>query len=557
MAGALEPESVPGGAAPPAAARPFALPSPRALARRLTAVRIGAWGAAFGSVTLLAFLLRVVDLGNRPLHHDESAHAWFAWRLATGEGYSYDPVFHGPVQFYAITLAYALLGVGDVAVRLGPALAGTATVALPYFLRRRIGNVQALAASCLLCVSPSFLYFSRFAREDAYVACWDLLLLVLLASFFARPRPWHPAAVLGTVALAFATKETTYITVFAVVTFLVGVLGVQLWRARAGSRPLREAWLVSAIRGLGLDAWLWGVATFLGVYTVLFSTFFTNPQGLRDGLYGSIEYWLGQQDVNRGDQPWFYYLVVMPAYEWPVLLFGLLGAVVALRRRTLFGLLLVWLGAVQLVIYSWASERMPWLTLHLLLPYVLLAGIGIGAVWQARGRLAGRVGLAVLALAAAFSVYTAVGLSYLRPADSRELLVFVQTAQDVEGIRQQIVALDRRLLRSEHRHARIEVDDWGGAAWPWAWYLRDLPVDYADLSTNPVSQTADAIVLADVNRPARRRELRRFHGERFDLRVWWVPGYERARPADWARWVAERRTWTPRATLPEWLYVRR
>jgi predicted membrane-bound mannosyltransferase len=332
---------------------------------------------------------------------------------------------------------------------------------------------------------------------------------------------------------------------------------VQLRGGRRRGRPWRDAELVAAARGLGLDAWVWGVATFLAVYTALFTTFFTNPQGLREGLYGSIEYWLGQQPVNRGSQPWFYYLTVLPAYEWPILLLGALGSVVVLRRRTLFGLLLVWLAVTQLAVYSWASERMPWLTLHILLPFVLLAGIGVGAVWEARRRLVGGVGLVAIAVAAAFSIYTAVGLSFVRPADPRELLVFVQSSQDVTGVRREIAALDRRTMRTQGRHPVIEVDSWGGVSWPWAWYLRDLPADYVDLSTNPVDVDVDAVLVADVNRPARLRELRGFRGRRFDLREWWVVDYGQAGPGDWARWLAVRQAWTPRASLPEWLYVRR
>jgi uncharacterized protein (TIGR03663 family) len=358
-------------------------------------------------------------------------------------------------------------------------------------------------------------------------------------------------------AVAFATKETTYITVFCAGTFLVAVLAVQLVRGRRRGRPWREAQLVAAVRGLGLDAWAWGVVTFLAVYTALFTTFFTNPQGLREGLYGSIEYWLGQQPVNRGSQPWFYYLVTLPAYEWPILLLGALGAIVVLRRRTLFGLLLIWLAVTQLAVYSWASERMPWLTLHILLPFVLLAGIGTGAIWEARRRFIGRVGLVAVALACAFSVYAAVGLSFVRPADPRELLVFVQSSQDITGVRGEIAALDRRTMRAEGRHALIEVDSWGGVSWPWAWYLRDLPADYVDLSTNPVDEDVDAVLVADVNRAARLRELRGFRGHRFDLREWWFVDYGKAGPGDWVRWLALRRAWSPRASLPEWLYVRR
>ena len=43
------------------------------------------------------------------------------------------------------------------------------------------------------------------------------------------------------------------------------------------------------------------------------------------GSFGAIFYWLGQQDVRRGDQPWFYYLLLMPQYD-PVAVFVGLGA---------------------------------------------------------------------------------------------------------------------------------------------------------------------------------------------------------------------------------------
>ena len=67
--------------------------------------RVAAWAATrdlapFAGFALLALLLRLLLIDARPLHHDESEHAWFAWRFVNGEGYRYDPVFHGPVQFY-------------------------------------------------------------------------------------------------------------------------------------------------------------------------------------------------------------------------------------------------------------------------------------------------------------------------------------------------------------------------------------------------------------------------------------------------------------------------
>jgi uncharacterized protein (TIGR03663 family) len=328
--------------------------------------RVLAWirdASPFLAVAGFALALRLFDLDVKPYHHDESLHAWFAWRLVSGDGYSYDPVYHGPVQFYLIALANLLLGVGDYTARVPVATVGAVTVFLPYFLRRQLGTVAALTASAAVCLSPSFLYVSRFAREDTHVAAATLGLIVVLVRFFDQPRRWHPPALLALLAVAFAAKETTYISVFVTGLFLAGVTLVQALRARRAGRPLRDAGLVASVRTLG-DAWAWGAAAFLVTFTLLFSTFLTNPGGLQEGLWGSIDYWLSQQPVNRGGQPWFYYLALIPAYEWPLVLFGIAGVVAVVRRPSLAGAFLVWLFAATLAAFSWASERMPWLVIH-------------------------------------------------------------------------------------------------------------------------------------------------------------------------------------------------
>jgi len=123
-----------------------AAPAARLQARaRWTQVRVafGRYELVFAAVLGIALAARVVDLTAKPFHHDESEHAWFAWRLVSGHGYEYNPVFHGPVQFYVISLLYWLIGAGDVAARLAPALVGTALIALPYLLRRQVGSVAA------------------------------------------------------------------------------------------------------------------------------------------------------------------------------------------------------------------------------------------------------------------------------------------------------------------------------------------------------------------------------------------------------------------------------
>jgi predicted membrane-bound mannosyltransferase len=290
---------------------------------------------------------------------------------------------------------------------------------------------------------------------------------------------------------------------------------------------------------------------------LLFTTFLTNPHGLQDGIVEGVRYWLSQQPVNRGSQPWFYYLVLLPAYEWPVVLLAAVGTVAVVRRPSTFGAFLVWCFAASLVVYSWASERMPWLVLHPLLPAVLLAGLGFQTLWTARGRPAGKAALAVAAVGASYSVLAAVGAAYVRPADPRELLVQVQSSTDVPGVADEVARLNASAERRLGRPLQMEVDSWGGTGWPWGWYLRNLPVGYPDMSKLDYTPRGDLLLLSDPNHDRLAGQLHDYSGRRFRLRVWWVPAWGAATVGDWIRWLVLRRAWSPRASMDEWLYVRR
>lgn len=170
--------------------------------------------------------------------------------------------------------------------------------------------------------------------------------------------------------------------------------------------------------GLVWDRRRWSIAAAIhtAILLTLFTTVFTNGAGIATGWVGSVGYWLEQQEVERGGQPWFYYLVVLPLYDFLPLVgalavpFFLAVRAVVVRvfrraqeeQRELPGMrslflpfalvwsILAWLG------YSYAGERMPWLVLHITLPMVLLAGWLLGQlveavdwrrVWEKKGLL--------------------------------------------------------------------------------------------------------------------------------------------------------------------------
>jgi uncharacterized protein (TIGR03663 family) len=497
--------------------------------------------AACALLTAVALALRLVDLGDRPFHHDEAQDAYFSWIFLTQGDYEYNPLLHGPLRFYLTAAMYALFGDSDFTARLAPALMGTLMVPLPYLLRGQLGRVGAFAAALALAIGPSYLYYSRFAREDIYIACISLGLLVVVFRFLAAPRRHHPALIGALLALSFATKETTFITAFVAGTFFLAVLAAQ-----------REL-LLRPIRAVGLEAWGWGLAAFLGVFTVLFTTFLTHPGGLWDGIYTGLKYWLGQHEVGRGGESWSFYGVVLIGVEWPALVLGGVGALVTLRRPTLLRVFLVWAFVLSLIVYSWAGEKFAWLVLHPLLPLLLLAGVGVQAIWDARRRWYGAIGVATVAAGLAHAGYASWLVNAEHGADPRELLVATQSSTEVARAADEVVAAAER----EGRGFSITVDASDGATFPWAWYFRDLKVNYLELATSGDAPDDDVLIVTQAAHDRLDGQLTGYSVRQFPFRVWWLRDYDAMSIAAWRRWFTDREPWNPTGGMPEWLYVRR
>ncbi|MCS7286371.1 MAG: TIGR03663 family protein [Anaerolineae bacterium] len=387
---------------------------------------------------IVAIFSRFWDLGTRAMSHDESLHSLFSYYLYSGRGYQHNPMMHGPFLFHSNALIYFLFGVSDFTARILPALFGVVLVILPYFMRRWLGSTGALLTSFLLLISPSFLYYSRYIRNDIYIAVWNSLLVIALFRFLEeREHRWLylGAAVLS---LAIATKEVTYITGFIGVVFILsgflweslgakeartmrffltgavaalialiltlsaialekpallpkpvlplipyisfftgvigGILTVGVIVRTTQERPFAPALRAISSRALGIS-----IIIFLAIHVTLFTTFFTNPYGLVTGIPGSIAYWLAQHGVQRGGQPWYYYLMLLPLYEFLPLILGTAGLIYYLfkpqKEKAWFQAFLACWFILSLVIYSWAGEKMPWLVLHPALPLVMLGGM--------------------------------------------------------------------------------------------------------------------------------------------------------------------------------------
>ena len=138
--------------------------------------------------------------------------------------------------------------------------------------------------------------------------------LILLAGTLTLPQlASFPMLMLGMNPLDYSTvgmaKTTVFLTICAILAIAIGLW----WRPKF---------------------WLTAAAIYYSIFTIFFTTFFTNGKGFFMGLVAALGYWLSQQGVQRGSQPLYYYaLVQIPIYEYLPLIGLLVAAIIGLRHR--------------------------------------------------------------------------------------------------------------------------------------------------------------------------------------------------------------------------------
>jgi uncharacterized protein (TIGR03663 family) len=505
----------------------------------------------FVLIILLAIFSRLYNLGDRVMSHDENSHVYYSWLFSTGQGYQHTPTTHGPLQFHLIALTFFLFGDNEFTARLPHAIAGVLTIILLWKWRRYLGRAGTLITGALMLVSPFMLYYSRYARNEAFVALFGVMTLFAILRYLETGKSRYLLLLTAATVLHFTAKETAFIytaqamlflgvylvnrisraswknshlinvflivlsvgvvlaaaavgismatktgqnavppvtitpalhsgmialavlaglaLVAAIVLLVVGYGWKNLSKERSfdmlillgtfvlpqlapfpvqalGWNPLDYAFtwpglnfpalwaqgpfrtvivvivlfLISITIGLLWDRkrWLINAALFWGIYVFFYTSVFTNWAGLATGLVGSLGYWLEQQGVNRGNQPWYYYLLIqIPIYEFLPALGLLLAAWFGFRHKSPEALpatnspepepasegnhtfsLLFWWALSSLVAFTIAGEKMPWLTVHITLPMILLAGWALGQVVERLNRSTVREKRGVLAV---------------------------------------------------------------------------------------------------------------------------------------------------------------
>ena len=348
------------------------------------------------AILILAVILRFCFLDLKLYHHDESIHAWFSYTLASTGEYMYDPVYHGPFLYYVTSAMFNLFGATDFVGRFLPCVFGCALIPLVYWIYRMkfISGKVACVASLFIAISPQIVYFARFLRNDTFVIFFSLLMVCAMLAWFSYKKWYWLALAGGAAGLCLCCKENAPL---IILTFLLYI--AYLWWSKKITLP--KNWWCHV---------LLAVLIFFAIVFTMYTSFWKYPEMVLSAGPMAISHWLdmhGQNRLGSGLGP-AYYLVQMFLYELPILLFAIAGVVFFLKgpkkdaytefdrpspgervksffaRPTSHGAIdkekefirfaIFWM-ILACITYAYVGEKVPWLSLHQLMPMVFVAAL--------------------------------------------------------------------------------------------------------------------------------------------------------------------------------------
>jgi len=562
--------------------------------------------ALYFIIALMAVGLRLYNLDGRPMQAGEAVQALAAWRATQGLPQGSALGHSSPILFTTNMFLFALFGANDFLARLVPALGGVLLVIGPYFLRRHLGRMGALAASFLLAISPSALFFSRYLGGEIIVVTCAVAMTWGLFDYLDQGQPKHLYLVAAALGLALSAGAGAFTFILIAVTFvLVLALAHRFAVPSEYWQRISDAWrAVRGANGLLRDCAALLVLIFLLICTGLL----LHLSGLQDGI-DLFSAWLSAFQPQAGGQPWYYHLQLLLVYEPLILVFGLAAVIYLLKQRDLFSLFLAYWSAMAFLIYLVAGGRGPGDVLLIVVPLALLAGTFVGrlldelvakASWAGEGlfvalacpmvvylslELGGYAfrggrnylwlalvaalilvglfvlswisfgpeptlragGLVLLLVLTILTVSTSCYLSYRRSSDPREIMAASPTSCGILDLLKTLEFVSSR--KGDPKTIAVTVHQGVGPAV--AWYLRDFDhVQFVD-QLGPSVDTPVVIAPAEEQEPTLGAN---YSGQDFALTSFWK--LQGLSGSDLMEWLFYRRASTPVQTDNVILWVK-
>ncbi|MEX1018010.1 MAG: flippase activity-associated protein Agl23 [Litorilinea sp.] len=243
-----------------------------------------------------------------------------AWGFIAKENH----FMHGALLgvFFVGLALWQVIGQRTVAA-LGPLIVGIG-IAYPVhvadqdLLAAGIVAVGVLASAFIVLRSFGKDGWEQLRRSDAADLAVIMLTMIMpfTAPFLHEVLGWDPLAAESTVDILRSAALIGVVTA-------VGTGMAYFW---FGMRKVRESLTGAPL--VGFAEWGRLMGGFWIIQILFFTTFLTNTRdGLASGIVGSLGYWLSQQEVARGGQPWYYYTMQSLLYESLPLILSLAGGI--------------------------------------------------------------------------------------------------------------------------------------------------------------------------------------------------------------------------------------
>jgi len=506
-----------------------------------------------------ALFLRTPDLGNRPLHNDESTNAIKLAALWEKGEYKYDPhEYHGPtlhyfsLPFLSFAVAKNSTEITDAKLRVVTVAFGTVLILLLLLLRDGFGNTAMAWATIFLAVSPAMVFYSRYFIHEMLLVFFTLL--TLAAGWrYARKRSvlWSVLTGAG-LGLMFTTKETFVLTLAAMGFALVATRLWNRWRAAKSAAPAAEIPYTKWSPTLPHLVVTFGVAAL--VWLVLFTSFFTNAAGLTDSFKTYLPWLHRAGGASPHIHSWSFYFERLlwfhpaksPAWtEAMILILALIGAAAGFcgnRARVVSPSLVRYLSffTVALIgIYTVIGYKTPWCALNFWLGVILLAGVGAAVLVESfrdqitRWLMTGLIGAGAVHLGVQAWL-----LTHNFTSDLRNPYVYAQTSPHERELVARVQAIARVAPDGVATVVKVISPE---SYWPLPWALRKFKNVgwYDELPADPYAP----IILTSAKLDAKL-------DDKSDKR-WIMTGYYELRPNVFLELYVERGLWEKFvATLP-------
>ncbi|MFC1561546.1 flippase activity-associated protein Agl23 [candidate division KSB1 bacterium] len=438
-------------------------------------------------VLIIACTLRIPELDRRPMHTDEAVQAVKFGMLLKDNFYQYDRTeYHGPTLYYLTLIPARLESAADLTeidestLRIVPAFSGIMLIVLLLLLVNDLGWPVVTAAGLLTALSPAMAFYSRYYIQETLLVFFTFAAIVCGYRYLKRRRiVW---AVLAGICfgLSHATKETFIIAAGAMACALV----LLFLTGNEDTVPRRFS-----LRNVNYRHISVAVVAALVVSALLYSSFFTNPAGIRDSYLTYTDY-MSKAALNEiHAHPWYYYfkLLIFPGdlsrpvwSEFFIVLLAAAGAMTVFLKKGAAGVDFIFLRfiafytLIMVAVYSVIPYKTPWIMLGFFHGLILLAGAGMTVLLRAGSRKTVRIPVLLLIVAGCAHLITQSYLAnyryYAVPANP---YVYAHTSDDVYQVINRIE--DVAAVHPDGKKMYIEVICPEHDYWPLPWYLRSYP----------------------------------------------------------------------------------